>query len=100
MDTISDPVISTFITKLQVHSNHSEEVIVGAQASISLLNSKIGDVPEDHTTIWCAMGDMMKKLVSHGGVLDNLELNSLTKEARDTHLLTVNIKTSVDDAMA
>ena len=45
METIPDPVISRFITKLQVHLNHIAEVIVGYQASISLLNSKIGDVP-------------------------------------------------------
>ena len=42
----------------------------------------------------------MKNLVSHGSVLDNPELYSLMKEAREAHLLTVNIKTSVDDAMA
>ena len=42
----------------------------------------------------------MKKLVSHGAVLDNLDLDLLTKEAREAHLLTVNIKTSVDEAMA
>ena len=34
METISDPVISKFITKLQVHLNHSAEVIVGAQACV------------------------------------------------------------------
>ena len=34
----------------------------------------------------------MKKLVSHGAVLDNLDLNLLMKEAREAHLLTVNIK--------
>ena len=34
METILDPVISRFIAKLQVHLNHSEEVIVGSQASI------------------------------------------------------------------
>ena len=51
METISDPVIKRFITKLQVHLNHSAEVIVGSQASIYFLNGKIGDVPEDHTTI-------------------------------------------------
>ena len=45
METISDPVISRFITKLQVHLNHSVEVIVGAYSSISFLRSKIGDVP-------------------------------------------------------
>ena len=45
METISDPIISSFITKLQVHFNHSAEVIVGDQAIISLLNRNIGDVP-------------------------------------------------------
>ena len=100
METISDPVVSRFIVKLQVHLNYSAEVIVGDQASISLLNSKIGDVPEDYTTIWYALGDIMKKLVSHGAVLDNLCLDFLMKEAREAHLLNVNIKTSVNDAMA
>ena len=71
--------------------NHSAYVIVGAQASISLLSSNIEDVPEDHTTIWCVMGDIMKKLVSHGAVMNNLDLDSLIKEARKAHLLTVNI---------
>ena len=41
----------------------------------------------------------MKNLVSHGEVLDNLDLDLLMKEAREAHLLTVNIKTSVEDAM-
>ena len=92
METISDSVISRFITKIQVHFNHIAEVIVGDQASISLLNINVGDVPEDHTSIWCAMGDIMNKLVSHGAVMDNIDLDSLMKEARDAHLLTVNIK--------
>ena len=96
METISDPVIS----RLQVHLNQSAEVIVGSQASISLLNIKIGDVPEDHTTIWCAMVDIMKKLVSHGAVLDNLDLDFPMKEAKEAHILTANIQTSVDDAMS
>ena len=39
----------------------------------------------------------MKKLVLHGAVLDRLDLDLLMKEARDAHLPTVNIKTSVDD---
>ena len=81
-----------FITKLQVHFNHSAEVIFGAQEIIYLLNSNIGDVPEDHTKIWCPMGDIMKKLVSHGSVLDNIDLYSLMKEAREAHILKVNIK--------
>ena len=42
----------------------------------------------------------MKKLVSHGVVLDNIDLDLLTKEDREAHILTVNIKTSVDDAMS
>ena len=42
----------------------------------------------------------MKKLVSHRALLNNLDLDSLMKEAREAHLLTVNIKNSVDDAMA
>ena len=42
----------------------------------------------------------MKKLVSHEAVLDNLDLDFIMKEAREAHLLTVNIKSSVDDAMS
>ena len=42
----------------------------------------------------------MKKLVSHGSVLDNLYLDLLMKEAREAHILNVNIKTSVENAMA
>ena len=53
METIPDPVISRFITKLQVHLNHIAEVIVGAQTSISLLKSKIEDVSEYQKT-FCA----------------------------------------------
>ena len=79
LETISYPVISRFITNLQVHLNHSSEVIVGDQARISLLNSKIGDVSEYHTKIWCAIGDIMKNLVSHGPVLDNFDLDLLMK---------------------
>ena len=45
------------------------------------------------------MGDITKSLVSHGLVLDNLNLDSLMKEAREADLITVNIKTYVDDAM-
>ena len=63
METISDPVISRFITKIQVHLNHSAEVTFGYQASIYLLNRKIGDVPEDHKPIWCAIGEIMKDTV-------------------------------------
>ena len=100
METISDPVIAKFISRLQIHLNHSEEVIVGAQASISLLNRKIGDVPEDHTKIGCDIGDIMKKLVSHGAVMENIDFGLIMKEAREAHLLTVNIKTYVGDSMA
>ena len=42
----------------------------------------------------------MKRLVSHEAMLDNLDLDFLMKEAREAHLLNVNIKTSVNDAMA
>ena len=100
METILDPVISRFITKLQVHLDHSSEVIVGYQVRISFLNRNIGYLPEDHTKIWCAMGDIMNNLVSCEAVLDNLDLYLLMKEAREAHLLTVNIKTYVGDAMS
>ena len=65
IETISDPVMAKFISKLQVHPNHCAEVIFGAQESIYVLNSNMGDVPEYHTTIWRVMGDIMKKLISH-----------------------------------
>ena len=42
----------------------------------------------------------MKNLVSRGAVLDNLGLDLIMNEAREAHLLTMNIKTSVDDDMA
>ena len=57
----------------------------------------MGDLPQDHMTIWCAMGDIMKNLISHGAVLENLDLDLLMKEAMEAHLLTVNIETYVDD---
>ena len=41
IETISDPVMEKYISKIQVHMNHSTEVIVRVQAIISLLNSKI-----------------------------------------------------------
>ena len=100
METISDLLIARCITKLQVHLNHSADVIIGAQASISLLNSKIGYMPEDHTKIWCAMGYIVKNLVSHGSVLDNPNLDLIIKDNREANILTVNIKTSVSEAMA
>ena len=100
METISDPVMANFISRLQIHLNHSAEVTVGAPASISFLTSKIGDVQEDRTTIWCAIGDIMKKLVSHGAVMENIDFGLIMKEAREAHLLTVNIKTYVGDSMA
>ena len=92
IETISDTLIDKFISKLQVHLNHSAEVIVGAQASISLRNSKIRDVPEDHRTIWCAMGDITKKLISHGAFLENIDLDSLMREAMEAYILTAKIK--------
>ena len=42
----------------------------------------------------------MKKLVSHGAVMDIIDLDSLMKEAREAHILTVNIINSVDDDIA
>ena len=42
----------------------------------------MGDVPEDNTTIWVAMGDIMKKFISHGAVLEKLDADTLMKEAR------------------
>ena len=42
----------------------------------------------------------MKNLISHGAVLDNFNIYALMKESREAHLLTVNIKTYMDDAMA
>ena len=42
----------------------------------------------------------MKNLVSRGSVMNNIDLYLLMKEAREAHLLTVNIKNSVDDSMS
>ena len=42
----------------------------------------------------------MNNLVSHVAMLDDIDLDSQMKESREAHLLTVNIKTSVDDAMS
>ena len=63
--------------KIQLNFTCSTEVIVAAQESISLPNINMGDVPEDHTKIWVAMGDNTKKLISHGAVLDMLMLMRL-----------------------
>ena len=52
LETISYPVISRFIIKLQVYLNKSAEEIFGDQAIIFLLNRTIVDVPEYHTKIW------------------------------------------------
>ena len=46
------------------------------------------------------MGDIMKNLVSRGSVMNNIDLYLLMKEAREAHLLTINTKTSVDDAIS
>ena len=51
IEIISDPVMAKFISKIQAHLNHIAQIIVGDQASISVLNSKIGDVPEYDKTI-------------------------------------------------
>ena len=45
------------------------------------------------------MGDIINKLITHGEVLENIDLDSLTKEARKAHLPTVNTKTYMYDAM-
>ena len=100
IETISDPGMENFICKLQVHLKHSAEVIVGAQAGIYLLNIEMGDVTENNMKIWCAMGDTTKKLISHGAVLYNLDLDFRMKEYSEAHLLNVNIKTSLYGAMA
>ena len=47
----------------------------------------MGDVPEYNTTIWCAMVDITIKVISHGSVLNNIDLDLLIKEAREAHLL-------------
>ena len=94
--------MARFVFKLQSHLTHSVEVIFGAQASISLLNIKMVDVPEDCTTIWVTMVDIMKKLISHGAVLENIDVDALMKELNiyiEPNLLTASIKTSVDNAM-
>ena len=65
--------------KLQLNLAHSAEVIVEAQASIYFLNSKMGDVKEDHSTIWLDMWDIMKKLILHGAVLEDLDVDVIMK---------------------
>ena len=46
------------------------------------------------------MGDIIKKLIYHQIVLKNVDVDALMKEAREAHLLTASIKTSMEDAMA
>ena len=43
---------------------------------------------------------IMKMLISHGEVMENLDVDALIKESREAHLLTASIKTSVDNDMA
>ena len=69
-------------SKLQLHLNHSAEVIVADQAIIFLINSKMVDVTEYHATIWVDMGYTVKKLISHGAFLENIDVDSLMKESR------------------
>ena len=45
------------------------------------------------------MGDITKKLILHGAVLENLDVEALMKESRESHLLTASIKTSVENDM-
>ena len=67
--------MENFIYKLQIHLNHRAEVIAGDQVSIFFLNIKIVEVPEYRTTIWCAMGDITKKLIFQGALLEYLDLH-------------------------
>ena len=63
----------------------------------------MGDVPEYQTTIWVAVGYIMKKLIYHESVLEKLDVVALMKEfavAREGNFLTASIKTYVDNAMA
>ena len=84
--------MTDFISKLQLHLIHSAEVVVGDQVSISLLNSKMGDFLEDHTTIWLAMGEIIDKLILHGVFMGKNYVDGIMKEAREAHLLTSSIK--------
>ena len=45
------------------------------------------------------MVDIMKKLILHGSVMENIDSDALMKEAREDHLLTASIKKYVDNAM-
>ena len=45
------------------------------------------------------MGDITKKLILHGAVLENLDVEALMKESREAHLMTASIKTSVENDM-
>ena len=54
-------------------------------------------MPEDHTAIWIAMGDLMMKLISQKSVLDTIDADELMKEAGEAHLLPTSIKTSADN---
>ena len=63
----------------------------------------MGDVQEYQTTIWVAVGYIMKKLIYHESVLEKLDVVALMKEfavAREGNFLTASIKTYVDNAMA
>ena len=91
--------MAKFISKLQLYLTHSEELIVVSQRSIYLININMVDMPEYHTAILVAMGDITKKLILHGVVLENLDVDTLMKESREAHLMTASIKTSVDNDM-
>ena len=45
------------------------------------------------------MGDITEKFIYHGSVLEKIEVDEIMKEAREVHLLTASIKTSVDNDM-
>ena len=42
--------------------------------------------------MWSEIEDIIKNLVSHGPVLDILDLDFILKETKESHILTVNIK--------
>ena len=88
-----------FISRMQLHLTQSVEMVVGSQLGISLLNINMGDVSEDHITIWVSMVYIMEKLILHRAVLEKLDVDCLMKEDREAYLLTASIKTSVDNDM-
>ena len=56
--------------------------------------------PEDHTTIWGAMGNITEKLIIYGAVLEKLNVDGIMKEAREAHLITASIRKPVENSMS